>query len=341
MKKFLLAIVAVFSLVPGTVVRAEAPGNTITVEPAVADIELVASETQKRATFTITNTYNVPVELTLELKGIDQEQGAIIPKDNIDDELSASIKLSETLVTIPEQSSYVASMIVLNTDQLAPGGHYATLVITQQKVGTEEVSIKQAVSVGLFIVKRGGQLRDIEPTTVLYNRWPFQLPSSGDITLKNIGNVHVVPRASITVYDANGRLISKGVFNEDSRRVLPGKELSQRVNMNRFLSLWLPQKIKINFEYRADSVEEYRFSETVLWYIPPYSVAVFALLLAAAAWLLRHNKKRQQMQRQVRRTDLEQLGETEMNKTVPKKPKSKKPKRSKKTDNKADSSLEA
>jgi len=289
-------ILLVFGLISVPIPKALAVGNSITISPAQVDIELSTTDATKQTTFTIGNSYNVPVVLSIELMGIDQQAGRVIPSADIDQSLVDSVRLSATELTIPEQSAMTVSLIITNSSQLPPGGHYGTIVFTQRKTGNEEVSLTQAISVGLFVVKRGGQLREVDAGLFTSRSLPFQIPSSSELSIKNVGNVHVIPRAGVLVYAKNNDLIAKGVANTESRRVLPGKTYEEKITIQHVKKLWWPQKLKIVLEYRADGIEEAKTISKNIVYIPAYvvpvSICIVLLMIISVRYKLTHKKKK-------------------------------------------------
>lgn len=290
------------------IASSQAVGNSITISPAQLDIELGVNDTERQANFTIGNSYNVPVILNIELKGIDQQSGRIIPSDDVDQGLISSVRLSQTELTIPEQSTATISLVVTNPSSLSPGGHYGTIVFTQRKSGDKEVSLTQAISAGLFVVKRGGQLREVDNTLFKTRTLPYQIPSSAQITIKNVGNVHVIPRASILVYTKNGSLVAKGVANTDSRRVLPGRAYEEKISLSQVKRLWWPQKLRVVLEYRADNIEEAKHIEKSILYIPSYVVPAGCVVLLLFVLLVRR-KTHGRRKKKATQVVLESLGD--------------------------------
>ena len=295
MKKLLLALFLGLLLSGAPTAHAQQQKNTITLEPALVDINLEQGEGEYKTAFTLKNSYSVPVELSAQIKGIDEQAGIFIPDGDPDEQTINALKLSDSTITIPENSSAVVYMII-NAELLSPGGHYATFVVTQEKIGTSNVAIRQSLSAGLFIVKSGGQVREVEPGDISYTRTLFGMPKSASVTLKNVGNVHIIPRASVAVYKGD-TMLAKGIYNSDSHRVLPGRQYQEEVPINGVARTWLPTKLKVVFEYRADSVEEYRYSETFVWYVPPVFVlsivlGVVLVLVLVSSFRKHKNKKR-------------------------------------------------
>jgi hypothetical protein len=272
--------------------KVHAEGNSITISPVQVDIEVSTTDTEKRSSFTISNSYNVPVELSIELKGIDAAAGLIIPTETIDEGLASTVRLSATQIIIPEQTTSTVTLVITNSNLLSPGGHYGTVVFTQRKVGDRDVNFTQAISAGLFVVKRGGQLREVDASKIIYHNVLFQIPTSAQLTLKNIGNVHVIPRGSVLVYDHSGELIAKGIVDAESKRVLPGRELKDRVTIHQTRRLWLPQELKLVFEYRADGIEEAKFVEKHVLYIPAYVVPLALFIVLVFILIVRKKLKK-------------------------------------------------
>ena len=271
----------------------------ITVSPAQADIELGVGQVSTTTSFLLTNTYNVPVELSVELKGIDEESGRIIPSGEVDSHLASALHLSKTSLVLAEGASVNVDVEVQNQKELSAGGHYATLVFTQQKVGDQTVSVREAVSVGLFIVKRGGQLRQLDLTSYKLLSYPLQIPARADIEIKNSGNVHLIPRASVMVYDSKNNLVAKGVANEDSRRLLPGKALQDFARVRQVRHLWLPQKLRVELQYRADGIEEQQTVIKQIYYVPLYLLLVAAGVIVTIIVIIRFVRRRKARRKKI------------------------------------------
>ena len=290
MRKYFAIIVVVLAslFLPAPTVSAE--GNTVTISPASVDIELSQDDSEKVTTFTVTNSYNVPVELTIDLQGIDQQGGRIIPTDQLDPGLVDSVRFSDQLLIIPDNSTKTVSVTFVNSSSLSPGGHYGTIVFAQKKAGDSEVNITQSVSVGLFLVKRGGQIREVKVNTFRLNQLPYQIPSATLTGIENTGNVHITPRASVLVYDWRDNLLAKSIVNEDSRRILPAKELVSETKIVQSRRLWYPQRIKIILEYRGDGIEEIKQLTLSKIYIPAYIFIVIPVLVGSFVFFLRKRK---------------------------------------------------
>jgi hypothetical protein len=310
MKKRLASLV--FIVLAGSTLLASMPvraeGNSVTISPASVDLEFGQDDTQKVTTFTLANSYNVPVDISVELQGIDQQGGRIVPAPDADSSLSSVVRFSETLVTVPDKASKTITATFTNTDSLSPGGHYGTIVFAQKKVGDSEVNITQSVSVGLFLVKRGGHIRDVRVNSFRLSQLPYQIPGAAFAEFENVGNVHITPRASVLVYDARDNLVAKSIINEDSRRILPGKTYQSETKIVQSRRLWLPQKMTIVLEYRGDGVEEIKQLKLTKLYIPGYFMIIPFLLAAIIVPIVRGKFKR-------RHTNNRRLAVTESNET--------------------------
>lgn len=275
--------------------RADELGNTLTITPASVDVELAQNESQRKITFTLKNSYNVPIALSVELRGIDDISGAIVPANELPGELAAAFSLSESEFVVPEQSTYFLTLTVQNNEMLAASGGYITLLVTQRRDGGERVTFQQSLSVAVFISKKEGQIRRVELNEFTAPTGLFSVLGRAEVSVKNTGNVFLVPRAVVSVTDKQGELVAQGVANKDSRRVLPGKIYQETIRLRLIKRVWLPGKLRVTLGYRADGIEEVQLSSREYFYIPPQSmflVGVFGILLYGILRLIRKFRRR-------------------------------------------------
>ncbi len=273
--KYAFLLVGLLTTIGG-VARAE--GATITVSPAVSDIVISESDAQKNVMYTITNSYDHPMVVNAELKGIDEQGGRMLPVGDLAEDLRPAVSLSTEQFEVGANSQFFLTLFVRNTADLSPGAHYATLKLTSGTDTDQTIGVRPVLSVGLFIVKDVAIKRSVELKDFRYSHSLFSVGGSALVRLKNTGNTFMTPRASLTV-TAGDHVVAKTVFNENSVRVLQGKEYTETTHLTQLSQLWLPTRLKAVFLYRADSTASFERVETNVWYVPPATIIVLLFVL--------------------------------------------------------------
>ncbi len=268
---------------------AATPVSGITVSPGQLNFVLNKGISQQSIPVTITNNYSGAVHLGAQFKGINENAGLLTPDGDPESNLRPSLFLSETDITIPAGQAYVVDVVVQNLAGLSPGGHYATLVLSQLDANQKQASFRASVSLSLFIIKSEGAHQDLRLTSLSSNGWLFGLPTTAKLTFDNRGNVYVVPRAAVAIINGKGTkgtLVSNGVGNTQSYPLLPGKQLTGDASLTRLTRIWLPHKLTLQVTYRADGATATSVVSRSFWYIPS-TYPVVLLLLALLSWRYR------------------------------------------------------
>jgi hypothetical protein len=252
--------------------------NQLIVTPAFINVELSDSNVQQKTQIAITNTYASNIDLTAELKGIDEIAGKLVPSGDVEPNLDQAIKLSKTDFTAIAKNTTILDVDVVNTPSLTSGGHYASLVLSQKLKQGQQSAYTSQISISIFIVKLGGERRSIEAKVTGSNQNIIRLPSKVTLDFKNTGNMHVTPRASVLVLSKSGLVVAKGVANAGSQPLLPTKSLTFNVALKRTCFLWLPQRLKQVISFRVDGSESTKQTQSYFWYIPPVFLVLLTLL---------------------------------------------------------------
>ena len=253
----------------------------ISVTPGVVNVELTQTGQTVENEIEISSNYEVETTLDTSLSGVDDSTGVIVANGPLDDQLQKSLSLSSSQVVVPAKGKAVIGLKVTNTDSLSPGGHYAAITLTQASNNQAQVNLQSTISISVFIVKRGGEIVDVSITNQILKLSPFSIASSSTLTFENTGNVHITPRASVTVRSIDGKTVyAKGISNQGSLSILPGKTLDDSFQIAKIANLpIIPTKLKYIIEYRADNGSESRYNEIQAWYIPPLFILFVIILL--------------------------------------------------------------
>lgn len=273
---------------------ASAQKNTISVSPAQLNFEINNTK-QSTTDLLVSNSYDVPIVFSAEFKGIDKNSQLILPEKDLDNSLVGSLKLSETIFEVPANSSHKITVTVNDYDKLASGGHYATLVVSEKNSKkTSNSSISYLVSVGMFIVKRPGDVTKLSLKLVFPDHLSiFSLPQKVKLTAANEGNIHFVPRASVQIVDSGEKEVGRGVFNEKSSILLPGRAYDESVQLKYDHKSFFPEKLNVLVSYRVDGSDKIETFEKHFWHIPISFVVVsmITLLLGFLAVVKIHKSK--------------------------------------------------
>ena len=285
----LVILLALVCLLLSSHVYAQQSGageNTITAEPAQLDFEVNENNEDISHIVTLTNQYDVPVELAAEFKSIDEDAGRIIPTNELSQPLASALSLSSSTFSIPAHSHYFLTVGLRDVDMLPAGGQYATLVLTQLvKQKANQDVVQPQLSIGIFVTKMQGREVKVLLGEHALIRKRFRFPTKLKIGLLNDGNVHIVPRGYVRLYDKN-RMYFETVVNQQSQLLLPKKQFEQTINIPK-IEHWLPTKLNFEMGYRAEGVDEVKLYREEFWYIPSYLFWVIALmtgLLGLAAY---------------------------------------------------------
>jgi hypothetical protein len=247
----------------------------ITLSPAVVQTAVQEGEAEHKLEFKVTN--NKKVEQTISITTADfntlDESGGLVFVGTNPSKLQKKYGLA-TWVTLPtsnitlkprETSTITAS--VVNQASLASGGHYGALLLgladdSGKARGNNKVALHPIASSLLFINKVGGDTHKLKLTDVYSSHNIFNLPKAVTLRFYNDGNTHLIPRGTVSVTDPHGKLISKGVINENSAIILPETYRRYSVPLNDISTAALPGKYKITVDFRFDGIDQFRTYQT-------------------------------------------------------------------------------
>ena len=261
----------------------------LTVSPAELSLSVSPTSPTQETTLTIANSYAVDVSLKAELQSIDESGVRLLPNGQVDSAIADALRLSATDITIPAKSTYTLKVYATSTEELSDGGHYASLVLTQRS-GTTESAVQPAVAVGIFLTKDQNIRRNLQLTNVKIDKTLFTLPKTVRLTFNNLGNTHVIPRASVGIYDGD-ELIAKGIVNNDSKRLLPGQHSNFSSSIDWYRRPLSPRKLLVKITYRIDGLDVQLVKTQTSWYVPPID-ALALIFLIVILWICRSLPKR-------------------------------------------------
>jgi hypothetical protein len=190
--------------------------------------------------------------------------------------------------TLEPKQSRTVQVVLNNTDQLAPGGHYGALTYeitpsqTDPSLAANRVAFKQTIASLLFVTTKGSGsygLRLYKPQASL--AW-WHAPSSYTLAFQNTGNIQLTPRGYLSINGPRGHLQAKGLINPDSGIVLPDTSRVLEVPVSRLSSSLLPGIYTVHTYYRYDGSTDYTAATSRFLYVGPLTI----IMLVCAALLL-------------------------------------------------------
>ena len=302
---FALATSLLVSILPGL---AHAAG--VTVSPAFQNVVLAEGIDGKNLTITLTNQSGIGLNFALSSAdfGTLDESGGVaflgVPVTELEHRygLVSWITLDRNTVFIPATSSKQIVVHIDNRRSLAPGGHYAAILATAvSETGTvpndPRVNLHQVIASLILLRKDGGAEPglDLVQFTPKPKSW-IHLPTSVDLRFHDAGNVHVVPHGTLAMTDPVGKLIAKGILNEDSVTVFPESFRRMNSGLMNVRAAWLPGRYTLTATYRFDGGNTVGAETTSFWYLGnALTGLLLALILCISAgilWLLRKKRLR-------------------------------------------------
>jgi hypothetical protein len=213
------------------------------------------------------------------------------------------LQLSQNVVFVKAGGTAEIGATVENRASLAPGGHYGAVLATAitdtgaVKPLAAQVGLKAVLSSLILLTKSGGALPQLKLLSETYHRTAAGLPTVLDQRFQNQGNVHVVPRGIVEIRDPAGRVVRRGILNEDSSVVLPESFRRISVGLQSMGKPWLPGRYSITTMYRFDGTDTTKVFQDSTWYagdlVVIMSWIVLTLVVAAIGWrLLRKRVKK-------------------------------------------------
>jgi hypothetical protein len=199
--------------------------------------------------------------------------------------LATWLTIPENTVTIAPKQTATITAFVLNQPSMASGGHYGALMLAltdpSTAPGQNKVAVHPIASSLLFVDKVGGDRHVLKLSNVYASHSIFSLPSSLTLRFKNDGNTHLVPRGVVTITDSGGKLISKGVINENSSIILPETYRRFSVPLTKISTPNHPGKYTMRVDFRFDGYDQFRSYQSRIFLLLP-SVLLIAILAIIA-----------------------------------------------------------
>jgi hypothetical protein len=197
--------------------------------------------------------------------------------------LASWVSLDKDVLEIEGKQSQKIKTTILNKESLSPGGHYAAVVASlnsQKQKGEEEtVSLKAAFASLIFVKKTGGEKYQLDLSRKEILSRSFGFPTEIALRFQNSGNVHLVPRGTVTITDPRSAVVSKGVINPESAIILPESFRIYRTSLDKLDLPLLPGFYTVNIQYRYAGEDDFTRVPFPFFFPGIAGIAAFTIIL--------------------------------------------------------------
>lgn len=273
----------------------------ISISPAYQEVIFEQQEHEQSATFQLTNHTNQPVELEFQIipySVADYVGSLSFYNPTLNEALGTVnyVQFSTNQVVIEPGKTAEIPFVIENRASLSPGGHYVAIVCRMKASESVEDGSQQilpAVSSLLLIRKKDGEqvnlsLKDVD----LKSQSLFSVPSRMLFTFENQGNVHVIPRGTVSITDSFGRGIAEASVNENSSYVMPGTRRVIPISLHQTQFTLPISFLTVEVQGYAQG-HEARFSySSSFFYLSPYMLLLFLIIAGITGLLIWRRRQR-------------------------------------------------
>ena len=184
--------------------------------------------------------------------------------------LASWVTLEKNSLTVLPGKSEKVKMTILNRESLSPGGHYGAVLATVKSSDqgvAETVGINQSLASLIYVLKTGGEVVDLSLNRVEFDKNILKFPETIKLRFWNKGNVHVVPRGTVVIRNNQGKIVSQGIINGDSGKVLPESSRIMELPLKK-LGFWnWPGKYILEINYRDEGNDKFTTFKTGVVYV--------------------------------------------------------------------------
>lgn len=238
-------------------------------EPFFTDIR-IDGEPEYPFSLEVGNTTEEPIVFRLEFidfGSLDESGGIAFLGEESDVEkrygLTPWLSAERDVVTVFPGEKETIRLSVMNRESLSPGGHYGAVLFRAEKEGGTErdadsiVSVRSNVSALLFVRKIGGEIQHLEYRDTVIRTDRLGVPDTVSERFQNSGNVHLTPRGIAVVHDPLGRVVRRGVLNEESGIILPESYRMYPIVLKTIGRAFVPGFYTVSVTYRYDGEENF------------------------------------------------------------------------------------
>ncbi|KXK10223.1 MAG: hypothetical protein UZ22_OP11002000868 [Microgenomates bacterium OLB23] len=237
-----LAVVSlIFSLVTPITLAQESPANTginLTVSPVFINL-LTEPGKETSARIKITNNSNITETLGTQLvKFRPSETGTQPTIEDVDDkdEFASWVSFSDETFNLAPNETKTITVTIKPPTSAALGYYYAVVFkrVKEESAGTTGALVSGAPAVSILLeVKSPQAKREIQIVDAVTDKLFYEyLPTDIKVTIKNTGNIHIIPVGNIFIDWGRKKDDAILTFNEGRGNILPNTERTYTTTWN-------------------------------------------------------------------------------------------------------------
>jgi hypothetical protein len=277
----------------------------LSVSPAIE--QLVVNSGQQTVSFNclITNNTNSTLDLALsaqDFTALNNISGSInfLPNSapNSTYGLADWIRFNNDTIQLGPHISQLVPVTIINTENLAPGGHYAAIKFTASaslsSSSENRVSANEVISTLVFLTSSGHVVQSVQMSPLQQSWLTLQMPTSAHLVFKNIGNTQTAPQGLVTIDGPFHTAVARGLINVGSGLVLPATARLYNVPLTSEHAFTYPGIYTLKVSYQAaGSQTVMTVTKHFLYINEPLFIAVVAVIVITLLWLIRRYGLRQ------------------------------------------------
>ena len=273
----------------------------LSVSPAITQASLLPNQNVLTLNETVTNVSNQPLTINVHPEdfGSIGEAGTIKffsaitynPADNPHG-LQNSVQLSVKKFILLPEASQAEQVSIVNTENLAAGGHYGAIIYTPEAINNVNNNVKisyiPTVASLIFLSTAGGGTQDLHLSNILQSKLSFSLPKTTSFIMANSGNTQSTPIGYIKLTGPSDDLIAQAILNHTSTLVLPSSSILMSVNLLTQSSFFtLPGIYTLKFVYGYDGSSKLATISKSFTYINLFLIAFVIIILIILIIIIR------------------------------------------------------
>lgn len=279
---FRLAIVALlsFSILFFAPTSARAANNKtgLTISPLTFELSANPGDSLKRS-IRVDNISDKAVNVSVDRRNfapLGEEGQPALTEEETPFSLASWINVTPEQAAIPAGGSHTFNFTIATPSNAEPGGHFGSIVFKTSISSAQAGGVAVGEEVGsLILLKLAGNVREQAYIESFKTAQGFleQGPVAFESRIKNAGNVHVKPTATITITDSFGRKVTS--LQVESRNILPA-------SIRKFNSSW--EQKDLFGRYTATLSVTYGdkkqiLTSTATFFVIPYKIIMVVLII--------------------------------------------------------------
>jgi hypothetical protein len=266
--------------------------SALAVSPAIIE-EVLSPGEPVPFTLLVNNVTNFPLPIKSFVRNLTVQSAELEKTEQSRLDASRWFTIDEPdFILQPNQVRTVKGVLHPPIDAI-PGGHYATIffqpLVPEQALSPSTTYISARVGVLAFLVVKGDiEQKAIFNSTLHTSRLIRHGPATFTFSIRNTGNVHIMPTGKLTIYDGRGK--QAGVLDVPTSFVLPDSTKNYRLQWNPPRPIG-KYKAELAVNYGIERVQLPK-TNAVFWIVPWAEIGLGILAFSVGAIFIIKTRRR-------------------------------------------------